>query len=97
VEKREQPDDATNDRGLSELDASADGPTPPHVVSQRAKGFDFDLWLVGKDGQNLERVTTAPGFDGFCVFSPYKYLVWASSRAKPDSHEMNLFIAKWAD
>jgi len=63
-----------------------------------AKGFDFDLWLVGKDGQNFERVTTASGFDGFQTFSPDgKYLIWSSSRAKPDSHEMNLFIAKWVD
>jgi aminopeptidase YwaD len=63
-----------------------------------AAGFQFDLWLTGKDGQGLERVTTAPGFDGFPVFSPDgKYVVWSSSRAKPDSHEMNLFIAKWAE
>jgi TolB protein len=63
-----------------------------------AKGFDFDLWTVGKDGQGLERITTAPGFDGFCVFSPDgQYLIWASSRAQPEGHEMNLFIAKWAE
>jgi Tol biopolymer transport system component len=61
-------------------------------------GFNFDLWTIGKDGQGLERITTAPGFDGFCVFSPDgQYLIWASGRAKPDSHEMNLFIAKWAE
>lgn len=63
-----------------------------------SKGFDFDLWTIGKDGQGLERVTSAPGFDGFPVFSPDgKYLIWSSSRAKPDSHEMNLFIAEWKD
>ncbi|HEX3069884.1 MAG TPA: M28 family peptidase [Thermoanaerobaculia bacterium] len=61
-------------------------------------GFNFDLWTIGKDGQGLERITTAPGFDGFCVFSPDgQYLIWASGRAKPESHEMNLFIAKWAE
>ena len=61
-------------------------------------GFNFDLWTIGKDGQGLERITTAPGFDGFCVFSPDgQYLVWASGRAKPDSHEMNLFIARWVE
>ena len=44
------------------------------------------------------RASFAPGFDGFCVFSPDgQYLVWASGRAKPDSHEMNLFIARWVD
>ena len=62
------------------------------------KGFDFDLWTVGKNGQGLERITTAPGFDGFCVFSPDgQYLIWASSRAQPEGHEMNLFIAKWVE
>ena len=61
-----------------------------------AEGFAFDLWLVGKDGSGLERVTTAPGFDGFPVFSPDgEFVVWASSRDKPEGHEMNLFIAKW--
>jgi aminopeptidase YwaD len=63
-----------------------------------SQGFDFDLWTIGKDGQGLERITTAPGFDGFCVFSPDgQYLIWASGRAKPESHEMNLFIAKWVE
>ncbi|HYU25404.1 MAG TPA: hypothetical protein VEO74_09395, partial [Thermoanaerobaculia bacterium] len=61
-------------------------------------GFQFDLWLIGKDGKNPERVTTASGFDGFQTFSPDgKYVVWSSSRTKPDGHEMNLFIAKWAE
>jgi aminopeptidase YwaD len=63
-----------------------------------AEGFQFDLWTIGKDGQGLERITTAPGFDGFPVFSPDgQYLVWGSSRAKPEGHEMNLFIAKWVE
>jgi Tol biopolymer transport system component len=63
-----------------------------------AEGFQFDLWTIGKDGEGMERITTAPGFDGFCVFSPDgQYLVWASSRAKPEGHEMNLFIAKWVE
>ena len=45
-----------------------------------------------------ERVTTAPGFDGFPHFSPDgRWMVWASNRADPESHETNLFIARWAD
>jgi len=32
------------------------------------------------------------------MFSPDgKYIVWASNRADPASHETNLFIAKWVD
>ena len=53
---------------------------------------------VGDDGRNLERVTTAPGFDGFPVFSPDgEWLVWASNRADLQSHETNLFIAEWVE
>lgn len=63
-----------------------------------SKGFEFDLWMVNKDGSGLERITYSPGFDGFPVFSPDgAFVVWSSGRDKPDSHEMNLFVAKWVD
>jgi Tol biopolymer transport system component len=61
-----------------------------------AAGFQFDLWTVGRDGQGMERITTAPGFDGFPVFSPDgKYVIWSSARAKPEGHDMDLFVARW--
>lgn len=57
---------------------------------------EFDLWLVGEDGGSPERITTAPGFDGFPVFSPDGTLVvWASNRADPESHQTSLFVARW--
>ena len=97
--------DGTNQRQITSNGAANfcpyfmnDGKRLIFASNVNAKGFDFDLWTIGKDGQGLERITTAPGFDGFCVFSPDgQYLVWASSRAKPDGHDMNLFIAKWVD
>jgi Tol biopolymer transport system component len=97
--------DGTNQRQVTHNGAANfcpyfmnDGKRLIFASNVNAQGFDFDLWTIGKDGQGLERITTAPGFDGFCVFSPDgKYLIWASSRAKPDSHEMNLFIAKWVE
>jgi len=59
-------------------------------------GFQFDLWTVGKDGQGLERITTAPGFDGFPVFSPDgEFVVWSSSRANPNGYDLDLYIARW--
>ncbi len=59
---------------------------------------EFDLWLIPKQGGEPERITTAPGFDGFPQFSPDgRWLVWASNRADPDSGETNLFLAKWTD
>jgi Tol biopolymer transport system component len=97
--------DGTNQRQVTNNGAANfcpyfmnDGKRLIFASNVNTKGFDFDLWTIGKDGQGLERITTAPGFDGFCVFSPDgQYLVWASSRAKPEGHEMNLFIAKWVE
>ncbi len=97
--------DGTNQRQITHNGAANfcpyfmnDGKRIIFASNVNAKGFDFDLWTIGKDGQGLERITTAPGFDGFCVFSPDgQYLIWASSRAKPDGYDMNLFIAKWVE
>ncbi len=59
---------------------------------------EFDLWVLDKRGGEPQRVTTAPGFDGFPHFSPDgRWMVWASNRANPESGETNLFIARWAD
>jgi len=97
--------DGTNQRQVTHNGAANfcpyfmnDGKRLIFASNVNSQGFDFDLWTIGKDGQGLERITTAPGFDGFCVFSPDgQYLIWASGRAKPDSHEMNLFIARWVE
>jgi Tol biopolymer transport system component len=54
--------------------------------------------MVGEDGTGLERVSTAPGFDGFPVWSPDgTLLVWASNRADPGSGQTNLFVARWVE
>ena len=59
---------------------------------------EFDLWMVDKRGGEPERITMAPGFDGFPHMSPDgRWLVWASNRADPGSHETNLFLARWRD
>lgn len=97
--------DGTNQRQITHNGAANfcpyfmnDGKRLIFASNVNAEGFQFDLWTIGKDGQGIERITTAPGFDGFPVFSPDgQYLVWASSRAKPEGHEMNLFIAKWVE
>ena len=54
--------------------------------------------MVDKRGGDPERITSAPGFDGFPHMSPDgRWLVWASNRADPGSHETNLFIARWVE
>ena len=73
-----------------------DGKRVIFASNVNSKGYEFDLWLIDKDGKNLERVTTHEGFDGFPVFSPDgEWLVWASNRANLQTHETNLFVARW--
>jgi Tol biopolymer transport system component len=58
---------------------------------------EFDLYRVGLEGGEPERITYTAGFDGFPVFSPDgRWLVFASNRAGEGS-ETNLFIARWVD
>jgi len=61
------------------------------------KGREFDLWAIDASGANLERITTAPGFDGFPMFSPASdHLAFASNRATaPGQHDTNVFVARW--
>ena len=63
------------------------------------KGREFDLWAIDANGTNLERVTTAPGFDGFPMFSPSSpHLAFASNRATPPGqHDTNVFVARWEE
>jgi Tol biopolymer transport system component len=60
------------------------------------RGREFDLWAVNSDGSQLERVTFAPDFDGFPMFSPDgKQLVFASNRGGKQRGETNVFLADW--
>ena len=62
-------------------------------------GAERDLWAVDSSGANLERITSAPGFDGDPAFSPDgRQLAFASARAtSPGASDINLFIASWAE
>jgi Tol biopolymer transport system component len=54
--------------------------------------------VVNDDGSGLERITTAPGFDGFPMFSPDgKRLVFASNRGGKVQGETDIFVADWVD
>lgn len=62
------------------------------------RGRNFDLYLIGVDGKNLERVTFSETFDGFPMFSPdNKKLVFASNRNAAQRGDTNVFIADWIE
>lgn len=62
------------------------------------KGREFDLYMIGVDGKGLERVTYAPEFDGFPMFSrDGKKIVFASNRYGSVHGETNVFVADWVD
>jgi Tol biopolymer transport system component len=75
-----------------------DGNRILYSTNAGASEREFELWLVDKRDGKTERVSFAPGFDGFPEFSPDgRYLVWASNRANPQGRETNLFIARWVE
>jgi Tol biopolymer transport system component len=60
------------------------------------RGRNFDLYAIGVDGKNLEKLTTDAEFDAFPMFSPDgKWLAFASNRGGSKPHETNLFVAEW--
>ena len=96
--------DGSNVKQLTKNGAANFGPYPypdnSAVVFSSNLGGDareFDLYSVGIDGGEPERITHAPGFDGFPMFSPDgEWLVFASNRANaPGARDTNLFLARW--
>jgi Tol biopolymer transport system component len=96
-------EDGTNVRQLTKNGAANFCPTfladGNHIIWSSNAGAsvrEFDLWMIDKRSGEPERVTYAPGFDGFPHFSPDgRWIVWSSNRADPASHETNLFLARW--
>ncbi len=60
------------------------------------RGREFDLWAINADGSQLERITDAPDFDGFPIFSPDgKTLAFSSNRGGKTRGDTNVFLADW--
>jgi TolB protein len=57
----------------------------------------FHLYVIGEDGQGLERLTFDGQFNSFPMFSPDgTSLVWVSDRQAKTPGEFNVFLADWA-
>ena len=62
------------------------------------KGREFDIWAINVDGSGLERITTAPGFDGFPMFSPDgTKLAFASNRNQAQDGQTDVYVASWVE
>jgi Tol biopolymer transport system component len=56
-------------------------PTEDLIAFTRFSDGDFGIYTVRPDGSNLRRLTTTPGTDAHCVWSPDgKHLLFSSSR-----------------
>jgi Tol biopolymer transport system component len=99
--------DGSDARQITYLDAASFAPYwhPSQkriVFSSNYRGStarEFDMWAIDIDGTRLERLTTAPGFDGFPMFSPDgKWLAFSSNRATAEGkHDTNVFVARWVE
>lgn len=59
---------------------------------------NFELYMIGLDGNDLERITYNDSFDGFPMFSfDGTMLVFASNRGGKSVGETNLFLADWVE
>ncbi|MEM6572409.1 MAG: hypothetical protein AAF957_28595 [Planctomycetota bacterium] len=63
--------------------------------------FNFDIFLIDRDGKNIEQVTFFDGppgkkFDGFPMFSrDGRFLAFSSNRGDGKPGDTNVFIAAW--
>jgi Tol biopolymer transport system component len=97
--------DGTEAREITYLDAQSFSPTwlgtEGRVVFASRFGaagpYDVDLWAVDPNGTNLERITTAPGWDGAPAVSPDgKWIAFTSARATlPLEHDVDVMVAHW--
>ncbi len=63
-----------------------------------AYGHNFELYMIGIDGQGLTRLTHNTYFDSFPMFSPDgKYLAFASNRDAENPRATHIFKAEWND
>jgi len=98
--------DGTDARQITYLDARSSAPSwyPSQARILFASTHDgdslrdSDLWAIDLDGTSLERVTTAPGFDGSPAFSADgKWIAFSSARATLlGKSGADALVARWS-
>lgn len=76
---------------------TADGKGVLYSSNRGADAREFDIWYLPWEGGAPARITSAPGFDGFPMFSPDgKTLVFSSNRANlPGVRDTDVYLADW--
>jgi Tol biopolymer transport system component len=96
--------DGSNKRILTHLGTASFAPfyhpDGKHIIFasnyKDPKGRNFDLFMIGTDGEGLEQITFNETFDGFPMFDHKgSRLVFASNRHSSHKGETNIFIADW--
>lgn len=60
------------------------------------RGFPFNMYLIGTDGQGLQKISRDKGFDAFPMFSPDgRRIVFCSNRNNGGTRDTNIFLADW--
>ncbi len=96
--------DGTNARQVTALGQANWAPnfTPDgsHIIfcsnHEYKRGFPFNMYITGLDGNGLEKVSRDKGFDAFPMFSrDGKKFIFSSNRNNGGTHDTNVFIADW--
>jgi Tol biopolymer transport system component len=62
------------------------------------RGFPFNMYILGKNGKDLEKISRDKGFDAFPMFSPNgKKIAFCSNRNNGGTRDTNIFIGDWED
>lgn len=64
----------------------------------RARGFNFNLFTINKDGTGLKQISYDPVFDAFPVFSSKrKKIIFSSNKNNGGTKDTNILIANWEE
>jgi TolB protein len=62
------------------------------------RGFPFNMYVLGRDGKQMEKISHDNSFDAFPMFSPDgKKIIFCSNRNNGGTRDTNIFVADWAE